>query len=128
MDCAVEVLAIYEDPGVNPNAARINQRDSDRDDATAQSNQRTHAAGATPYEYLRNTEPKYGFGWQCKLWLSVRADAQQVGNAVWTRLSGRSLRPGSKVEVFDGEGAQPGQTGALLYRRSPSQTAGPDIG
>jgi hypothetical protein len=128
MDCAVEVLAIYEDPSVTPTAARINQRDSDLALAQSQSNARTHAPGAAPFEYLMATSPKYGLGWQAKLWLIFRQDAQTVGNAIWTRLSTRTLRQGSKVEVFDGEGLIPGQTGTLLFRRSINQGAGPDVG
>src|SRR4051812_38977808 len=101
----VEVLAIYEQPGVNPTGSRINQRDND----FALAQQRANAVGRAVVpqddEYITTfgdagTISRYGFGWRCRQWISLNADAVSVGQAVWSRLSSRSLEDGSKVEVF----------------------------
>jgi hypothetical protein len=127
----VEVLAIYEAPGVNPTGQRLNQRDSD----FALARQRADAVGRAvdpqANEYMETFDSptsRYGTGWRCRVWISTSSDATTVGNALWTRLSTRSLQPGSKVEVFPKDDTVSGySTGdATFRRRVPSQ--GDDIG
>lgn len=127
----VEVLAIYENPGVTPSAARVTQRDND----FALAQQRASAVGRAVVpqddEYMRTfaAPSRYGFGWQCRQWISVQADAVSVGNAIWTRLSTRALQAGTKVEVFSRDETAPGYvTGAATFRRSLPAGSGGDIG
>lgn len=129
----VEVLAIYENPGVTPAGARITQRDNDLALATQQADAVGRAVVGPDDEYMRGfgdagSPSRYGFGWQCRQWITASGDATTVGNAVWSRLSTRSLKPGSKVEVFPrDETAQGYSTGAASFRRRvPPQ--GDDVG
>ena len=132
----VEVLAIYENPGTTPNAARINQRNTDFTDGSAAAGQFGHAVAPQANEYLaRFGQPgdedgatsRYGFGWRARQWLSTKADADSIGNTIWTRLSGRSLKDGSKVEVFSRDETAPGcVTGPATFRRA--LPAGSDVG
>lgn len=127
----VEVLAIYELPGVTPSGARVTQRDSDLTLAGQRSD--AYAPGGTPPtdEYLEATQARYGFGWRARQFISVQASAQTLGTAVFNRLNTRSLQAGSKVIVFPDfrDGGSQG-TGAPLYQRSwPRATPPlPDIG
>jgi hypothetical protein len=124
----VEVLAIYEDPGVTPSNPRVNQRDNDVAEAKTRSAAVTHyvATGQdVPPEHITafgragDAEPssRYGFGWRARLWLNVRQDGDDIGQAVAARLATRSLRQGSYVQVFEhlADEAQPYATGALLF-------------
>ena len=126
----VEVLAIYEDPGVTPAQARINSRNNDFADAQSRSAAVTHyvAAGQdVPAEYLGrfglsgDEEPasRYGFGWRGRVWLNVRQDGDDIGRAIWARLTSRNLRNGSKVEVFEhrADEGSPYATGATIFAR-----------
>lgn len=124
----VQVLAIYELPGVNPSGARVTQRNNDVADATAQAAGREHyvAEGQdvppeqiTSFGRAGDPEPvsRYGFGWRARQWLVLSADADAVGQAIATRLATRTLRQGSYVQVFDhlADEGQPYATGALLF-------------
>jgi hypothetical protein len=136
----VEVLAIYENPGVTPNAARINQRNTDFAQAQTAEQQVQHytVPGLQTPEYLLSfgrsgdTEPtsRYGFGWRCREYISVRQDADNVGRAIWTQLSSRGLRDGTKVEVFEhlADEGNPFATGALLFARYLPAGSGRDVG
>lgn len=123
----VEVLAIYEIPGVAPTAQRISDRDSDYALAQSrvalvgkavapQSNEYEDAFGDTVYS-------RYGFGWRCRQWITASTDASTVGNTIWTRLATRGLKAGTKVEVFPRDETAPGySTGAASFKRSiPAQ-------
>lgn len=124
----VEVLAIYESPGVAPSGARTTQRDNDLALATSQANAVGRAVVGPEDEYMRATPAKYGFGWQCRQWITAQADATTVGTAIWNRLSTRALKDGTKVEVFPRDETLPGYTtGAIVYRRR-LPASGDDIG
>lgn len=130
----VEVLAIYENPGVAPSGARVTQRDNDFQLAQDRAALVGHAIAEQPDEYMEKfgdagTPSRYGFGWRCGQWITVKADADTVGQAVFTRLATRSLQNGSKVEVFSrDESASVYTTGPATYRRLwPTPNAG-DIG
>ena len=96
----VEVLAIYELPGVTPTGARTTQRDNDLALAIQRADAVGKAVAPQSNEYAEAFSNRYGFGWRLKQWISVGSDADTVGQAVWSRLSTRSLKDGSKVEIF----------------------------
>lgn len=129
----VEVKAIYEDTAA-PSGARVTQRDSDVTLAT------NAAAGATHYtpggqpvpsdqEYITkfgvgapapSALDRYGtLGWVATQWLLVRQDGDSIGLAIANRLATRSLKPGSKVQVFPVDrDAGPYVTGAVTFQQS----------
>lgn len=124
----LEVLAIYELPGVSPNGQRVNQRDADVAEAQTRSAAITHYVAdgqdvppeqITAFGRAGDPEPtsRYGFGWRSRLWLSVRQDGDDIGRAVATRLATRSLRQGSYVQVFEhlADEGSPYATGALMF-------------
>lgn len=136
----VETLAIYENPGVTPSAARVNQRNSDFAQAQTASGNVQHYTvnGEAAPEYLTtfgragDTDPfsRYGFGWRARQYIVVRQDADDVGRAIWSRLSTRTLRDGTKVEVFEhfADEGNPFATGALLFARYLPAGSGQDVG
>lgn len=119
----VEVLAIYESPGVNPTGQRTNQRNSDFALAQTRAAQVGHAVDPQANEYMETFGPgdgmtRYGFGWRARQWVSVRQDADDIGAALWTRLSGRNLRDGTKVLVFPRDETVEGySTGDVVFAR-----------
>lgn len=116
----VEILAIYEAPGVNPTGQRVNQRDTDFADAQTQAAAVGHAIAPQANEYMETFEApsRYGFGWRGRQWVNVKQDADNIGNAVWTRLSTRGLRNGTKVEIFSRDETLSGyETGPITFRR-----------
>lgn len=120
----VEVLAIYENPGVTPAGARVTQRDSDFTLAQNAANAVGRAVAPQSNEYMEtfgdvlNTS-RYGFGWRCRQWITLSQDASTVGNAIWNRLATRSLKDGTQVVVFPRDETQPVYTtGAISFKRS----------
>lgn len=126
----VEVLAIYEVPGVTPTAGRITARNNDVALAQSRSAAVPHyaAPGTVPPEQITafgqpgDPEPysRYGFGWRARVWLNTAQDGGDTGRALATRLSTRTPRDGSKVEVFEhhADEGNPYATGALLFKQS----------
>lgn len=115
----VEVLAIYELPGTAVTNPRRNLRDGDFADAQTRAAAVGHAIDPQANEYMESFDAnRYGFGWRCRQWISVKADADNVGQAIFTRLSGRNLQNGSKVQVFPKDDTQVGYvTGDVSYQR-----------
>lgn len=113
----VEVLAIYELPGVNPSQQRTNQRNQDLADA-ANTADKYEPGGVPPEdEYLTETAPKYGFGWQARQFVTVRLTGTNLGGLIFNQLSTRSLQAGSKVLVFADNREDGGGTEPPLYQR-----------
>jgi len=128
----VEVLAIYEDPGVNPSNQRTNQRDNDLSKAGAVSDKYEPGGVAPEDEYLAVTEARYGFGWKGRQFITVQKTASDLGTAIYNQLVGRNLKAGSKVLVFSDlrDEGQTNTTSDPLFARywpraNPPQ---PDIG
>jgi hypothetical protein len=120
----IEVLAIYEEPGTNPNGTRVNQRDSDYDQANSLLGNANHylvGGQRDPDEQLVKLEVgnKYGFGWTCSQYLNIRQDGDDIGRAVATRLATRSVKAGSHVQVYEHlrDEGNPWATGELLFEQ-----------
>lgn len=136
----VEVLAIYENPGVAPTNPRVDQRNDDFAEAETASASVPHytVAGQESPEYMLtfgragDDEPasRYGFGWRARSYINVWQDADDVGRAIWSRLSTRGLRDGTKTEVFEhlADEGNPYATGALLFARYLPAGSGNDVG
>lgn len=117
----VEVVAVYEPPGVAPTGPRLNQINQDMGlaDATAD---RYAPGGASPEdEALERLPDRYGAGWRARRFVSVRTTAEQAGQTVFARLSTRNLEH-FIVQVFPDNREEGGGTGEWLYKRSfPAQ-------
>lgn len=138
----VETLAIYENAGTAASVARLTQRDADFVEAQQQADAVGRAVAPQSNEYMESfggatettVEPsqalRYGTGWRCRVWISVKSDADNIGNAIWTRLNGRNpkLKDGTIVVIGSRDLDQPGYvTGPILYRRR-LPFSGDDIG
>lgn len=118
----VEVTAIYENPGVTPTQARLNQITQDMTAAAAQAD-RYQPLGVSPAdEYLERLPSRYGTGWRARQFITVRATATTLGSTVYTRLNNRVMRDGSKVQVFPDDRDSGGGTEPVVFQRSwPAQ-------
>lgn len=120
----VEVLAIYEDTAA-PAGARVTQRDNDVTLATSSATGQTHYSVPAGEEYITpfgvgGARSHYGtLGWTAVQWLIVPGDGDAIGRAIANRLATRSLKAGSKVQVFPVDrDAGPYVTGAATFQQS----------
>lgn len=116
----VALRAVYVVAGGGITQQRRNQVASDM----AQAQTALDAVSGFPVpvddEWLRTFENRYGFGWEMRQYISVRADSDQVGRTIWSRLATRNLVSGTQLQVFEhfaDEGNEWG-TGAVLYQQT----------
>jgi hypothetical protein len=119
----LEVVAIYANAGEDVSQQRRSQIDSDLAEAQTRLAAVTHytpGGQPDPDEALEPLSEKYGAGWRCAAFLNVRQDGDDVGRAVATRLATRTLRPGSKVQVFEHlkDTGDPYAVGELLFEQA----------
>ena len=139
MKYVVEGIGILEAPGTTPTQARINRRNADWTVLQNQSESVSHFTVPPGEEYMtRFGQPgdempthRYGtLGYLFRLWIDVRQDADNVGRAIWQRMSASGLKNGSKLEVFEHlrDEGQEWATGQTLYARWLPAGTRPDIG
>lgn len=118
----VEVLAIYEELGTAPSGAVVGQRDVDFQLAQDRVALVGGAVAPQSNEIMRrfpeDGDSRYGTGWRCRQWISVKNDAETVGSTIWARLMTRNMKNGTIVTVFPlDETIQTPTVGPISYRR-----------
>jgi hypothetical protein len=103
-----DVRAIYAAPGQVPSNQRINQRNSDFEEASRAADGRLRYTPNPPtdewmdlFDIGTPNGNRYGFGWRGRQWLQLRGDGDAVGRVIADRLRTRALSWDSYVTVYE---------------------------